>query len=247
MTTRRATALTTGLVLLSFVSASCSSSSADSRGTGTGDSTSTDVTSTTSADSTSTSSTSATTSSSATVAGTSTTLASTVPTTVPVGASIALREDGLGDALFGAEPEGVISYLRGLLGPPTSDSGWVSAPERTCPGTEVRNVLWGDLSLMFGDQSLVRSDARHFFEWSYGQAAGEVISPFGMTTPFPQRIGVGSTVTQLRTAYPTATIFAGDELVGPSASITVDLSAFISNTGPTGEVTSLEGGHGCGE
>jgi hypothetical protein len=164
-----------------------------------------------------------------------------------VGASINLREDGIGDALFGAEPEGVINYLKGLLGAPSSDTGWVSAPERTCPGKEVRNVVWGDLSLMFGDQSLVSSDRRHFFEWSYGPPAGEVISPLGMTTAPPARIGIGSTVTQLRTAYPSATLFAGDELVGPSASITGDLVAFVTNTGPTGVVTSLVGGHGCGE
>lgn len=230
-------------VALSLVSAACSSSSDSSSSSSLGEVTSTDV-STTVFDGSSTSSSGPTTSS--TVVDSSTTIAA-VATTLPVGASINLREDGVGDALFGAEPEGVISYLKGLLGAPSSDTGWVSAPQRTCPGTEVRSVSWGDLGLLFGDQSLVSSDRRHFFEWSYGPPAGEVITPLGMTTPQPTRIGIGSTVSQLRTAYPTATMFPGDELVGPFASITDGLVAYVTNTGPSGVVTSLVGGHGCGE
>ncbi len=220
--------------------AACGSSSNKSPGSSLGEfttevSTVVDASSTTSAVETSTT----------VVDATSTTFA--VATTVPIGASITMRPDGVGDALFGAEPEGVISYLRGLLGPPSTDTGWVSAVQRTCPGTEVRNVTWGDLSLLFGDQSNVSSQRRHFFSWSYGPPAGEVISPFGLTTAAPALIGIGSTVSQLRAAYPSAVIFAGDELVGPWATITPGLLAYITNTGPAGVVTSFVGGTACGE
>ncbi len=244
MRTRQLSALLSLCVALSIIPAACSNSSGDSGTSSSGTTLSTDVANTDLAGS----------STSTPITDTATTAISTSPasptsvaTTLAVGASISLRDDGLGDALFGAEPEGVIAYLKSLLGPPNGDTGWVSAPERTCPGTEVRSVSWGDLGLLFGDQSLVSSQRRHFFEWSYGPPAGEVIAPLGMTTPAPGRIGIGSNVTQLRSAYPAATLFAGDELVGPSASITDGLVAYLTNTGPSGVIKSLVGGHGCGE
>ena len=220
--------------------AACGSSSSDSPSSSLGEST-TDVSTVIDASST----TSVVETSTTAVGATSTTFAEA--TTVPVGASITLRPDGVGDALFGAEPEGVIAYLRGLLGPPSTDSGWVSAVQRTCPGTEVRNVTWGDLALLFGDQSNVSTLRRHFFAWSYGPPAGEVIAPFGLVTAAPALIGIGSTVSQLRAAYPSAVIFAGDELVGPWAKISEGLVAYLTNTGPAGVVTSFVGGTGCGE
>ncbi|CAB4873217.1 unannotated protein [freshwater metagenome] len=182
-----------------------------------------------------------------TVAPTTTVVAATT-TTVPVGASVGLRGDGVGDAIFGADPDGVIDYLNALFGAPSSDSGWVSAVERTCPGTEVRSVSWGDLALLFGDESSVSSGRRHFFAWSYGPApSGVAISPAGLATAPPGLIGIGSTVAQIRAAYPTASISPGDELVGPSAAIGDGLVAFLTNTSRTGVVTSLVGGFGCGE
>ena len=227
----------------SVLVAACSSSSPGSSTTAT-DVSSTSAASTTTAAPTTTVSASTTT----TAAATNTTVAPATTTTVPVGAALTLRSDGIGDALFGAEPESVIDYVNGVLGAPTTDSGWVSAPERTCPGTEVRSLSWGDLSLLFGDQSTVSSGRRHFFNWSYGPArAGAVIVPAGVTTAAPGRIGVGSTVAQLRAAYPTAIISAGDEIVGPSAAISDGLFAFLSNPMSTGVVISLVGGFGCGE
>lgn len=243
MRSRQASAAIAVCAVFAVTSAACSSSSSESTGSSTVGSISTEATST--GVSTSTSTTESTTTSSVFV-DTSTTTSGTVVTTLPAD-SIDLRADGLGDAIFAAEPEGVIAYLSSVLGTPTSDTGWVSAPERTCPGTEVRSLSWGDLAVLFGDQSTVSTDRRHFFEWSYGPAAGEVITPLGMATSAPASIGVGSTVVQLRAAYPTATLFAGDELVGPSALITEGLFAFVTNTGSSGVVTALVGGFGCGE
>ena len=49
---------------------------------------------------------------------------STSTTAVPRAAALVLRDDGLGDARFGAEPESVISYVTSIIGRPTADSGW---------------------------------------------------------------------------------------------------------------------------
>lgn len=177
---------------------------------------------------------------------TSTTPSTTAPptTTLPPGAAIALRADGLGDALFGAAPDGVLTYITGILGAPATDSGWVSAPERTCPGTEVRGVSWGDLSLLFGDET----GLRQFFGWSYGPAqSGTVLAPAGMATAAPARISIGSTVAQVIAAYPDTALNPGDDLYPPSASFGAGLLAFVTNIGPTGVVTSMLGGGGCGE
>lgn len=227
----------------SVLVAACSNSSAGSSTAATDVSSTADASTSTVAPTTTVSA-----STTTTAAATTTTTPPETTTTVPVGAAISLRSDGVGDALFGAEPESVIDYINGLLGAPTSDSGWVSAPERTCPGTEVRSLSWGDLSLLFGDQSTVSGGRRHFFNWSYGPArAGAIIVPAGMTTAAPGRIRVGSTVAQLRAAYPTAIISAGDEIVGPSATISDGLIAFLSNPTSSGVVISLVGGFGCGE
>ena len=181
-----------------------------------------------------------------TVAPTTTVVATT--TTVPAGAGLVLRGDGIGDALFGAEPEGVIDYINGVLGAPTSDSGWVSAPQRSCPGAEVRSVSWGDLALFFGDDSSVSHGRRHLFNWVYGPSpSGTAINPSGPATAAPARISVGATVAQLRAAYPLASVTPGDDIVGPSATISDGLFAFLTNPTSTGVVISLVGGFGCGE
>lgn len=179
-----------------------------------------------------------------TTAVTTSTTAPAPTTTLPPGAAIALRADGLGDALFGAAPDGVLTYITGILGAPSTDSGWVSAPERTCPGTEVRGVSWGDLSLLFGDET----GLRQFFGWSYGPPlSGAALTPAGMATAAPARISSGSTVAQVIAAYPDTALNPGDDLYPPSASFGAGLFAFVTNIGPEGVITSMLGGGGCGE
>ena len=67
-----------------------------------------------------------------------------------------LSGEGIGSAEFGAEPDAVISYITSLLGEPTNDTGWIDPLSvGACPGTEIRFVDWGTLSLVFGDASQV--------------------------------------------------------------------------------------------
>jgi hypothetical protein len=177
-----------------------------------------------------------------------TTTSTTMPpttTTIPPGASLPLRFDGIGDARFGTTPDDVTAYMTSVLGAATADSGWLDAPSRTCPGSEVRFVEWGDLHLLFSDDSNVSSGRRHFFAWSFGPPNGVEIVPAGMKTL--AGIGVGSTVADIKAAYPAARIFGGDELSSASAALSDDLFAFLTDTTDTGTVISMLGGQGCGE
>ena len=107
----------------------------------------------------------------------STTAPATSSTTIPepLGVNeLVLKSDGLGGARFGAEPNEVVNYVSSILGSPTEDSDWVSPDARSCPGTAVRSVKWGVLSLMFGDESSSATGRAHFMSYTYG-----VIDKFG--------------------------------------------------------------------
>lgn len=84
-------------------------------------------------------------------ASTTSSTSSTTTTSVPKAAKLVVAADGLGDALFGAEPEQVISYVTAVIGPPSDDSGWIDANTDfpACPGNELRIVRWDDLRLLF--------------------------------------------------------------------------------------------------
>lgn len=178
---------------------------------------------------------------------TSTTAApTTTSTSVPAAAALVLRDDGLGDALFGTEPDAVVRYVQAILGAPTADSGWADpfSAFGVCPGTEVRGVTWGDLTLLFSDESTVASGRRHFFNYSYGPPFGVSIQPEGMRTD--TGIGIGSTVAELRVAYPTVRIFPPD-IADAYFVVDENFTGFLSGTADTDTVRSVIGGIGCGE
>lgn len=191
---------------------------------------------------TSTSTTSTTTSTTSTTTSTTTT-----STTVPPTADLVLRRTGLGDAVFGADAEEVIEYITSIAGRPTSDSGWADpfSAFGVCPGTEVRGVTWGDLLVLFSDESIVSSGRRHFFAYSYGPPFADTPRPPGMRTP--EGITVGSSVAELRAAYVDVVISPGDDIFSPSFHVSDDLNGFLTGPADTDQVTSILGGVGCGE
>jgi hypothetical protein len=164
-------------------------------------------------------------------------------TTVPPGSLLPLRADGIGDARFGADPDDVVKYITTVLGPFTGDSGWVDAPSRECPGTEVRYVAWGDLNLIFSDSSKYATGRRHFFTWAYGPPEGVAIVPAAMTTL--DGIGIGSTVAQLKAKYPAARVFAGDAAGTGSSTLTADLYAFMNGADDNSVIVGMLGGEPC--
>jgi hypothetical protein len=158
-----------------------------------------------------------------------------------------MSADGLGDALFGAEADGVIEYVNGILGGPTNDTGWqdpiaLGAP---CPGTEVRFVEWHDLSLMFGNESPAASGFRHFASYTYGPPLSGQLEPFGLTTA--QGVGVGNTVRELKAAYPSVVVNPADEISSPSFFIEEGLAGYLTGATNNDAIISFVGGYGCGE
>ena len=176
---------------------------------------------------------------------TSTTTSSTT-TTIVEGAELFLRSDGLGTIRFGVEPDSVIDYVSSLLGDPDSDTGYVDSFSEfgTCPGTEVRGVRWGDLLLLFGDESDFDSGRRHFYQWQFGPQTESPLRPNGPLTD--GGIGLGATVTEIRTVYPDVVIF-DDEIFGPGFELEPLLWGTLTDDAPTGRVIALVGGTPCGE
>ena len=157
-----------------------------------------------------------------------------------------LRANALGAAAFGADPDGVVAYVSGIIGAPTVDSGWIDPlAVGACPGTELRQVVWADLTLFFSDQSNVTTGRRHFFSYQYGASLGSSIAPAGLKTD--AGIGVGSTVAELTGTYPTVVINPSDAFGGSNFVINEGLVGFLTGTTPTDTVTSILGGQGCGE
>jgi hypothetical protein len=173
--------------------------------------------------------------------------ATTTSSTVPPAAQLVLGQDRLGTAMFGVEPEAVVSYVTAILGPPTADSGWADPNSAfgVCPGTEVRGVTWGDLLLLFSDESGVASGRRHFFSYTLGPAFGASITPAGMATP--EGIAVGSTVAALKSAYPGVYVYGGDDVFGPYYVVSENLTGFLTGAADTDTVQSVIGGVTCGE
>jgi hypothetical protein len=177
---------------------------------------------------------------------TTTAASTTTSTTVPPAAQLTISENGLGTAVFGADPDAVVAYVTSILGNRTTDTGWVDPFSfGACPGTEVRIVTWHDLSLFFSDESNVTAGRRHFFSYIYGPAFGAVIDPLGPATDAGIRIG--STVAELKGTYPTAVVNPADELGGPSFFIRDGLFGYLTGTSPADTITEFVGGIGCGE
>lgn len=246
-TPRRGAGAVAVIVALGLVAAACGSDSDDADVTVPPTSATAPVTiGTTVAASTVPPTTVAVTSTSSTTTST-TEAATTTSSTVPPAAQLVLGQDRLGTAMFGVEPEAVVSYVTAILGPPTADSGWADPNSAfgVCPGTEVRGVTWGDLLLLFSDESGVASGRRHFFSYTLGPAFGASITPAGMATP--EGIAVGSTVAALKSAYPGVYVYGGDDVFGPYYVVSENLSGFLTGAADTDTVQSVIGGVTCGE
>lgn len=161
---------------------------------------------------------------------------------------LVLTGDGLGSAVFGADPEGVIDYVSSILGNNTADTGWV-APDSfaVCDGTVARRVDWGTLSLLFTDLSPIANGRRHFMGFEYGRVGEIGDEPVGLRTP--GGITLGSRVVDLLAEFPDAAVNTGDSSVGIPDNFYVSNVFYGLLTGTTAEdyVTVLFGGYGCGE
>jgi hypothetical protein len=106
-----------------------------------------------------------------------------------------LEGDGFQGRTFGDPAEEVIAALTRLFGPPTEDRSAPASgqtPFGVCPGTTARTVSWGPVAVLLTDES----GASRFSGWAVD--GGEARTPAG--------IRVGSTVAEVRAAYPQATL-----------------------------------------
>lgn len=169
------------------------------------------------------------------------------PSTEPAASAIVLRSNGIADIDFGADPDSAIATVQAALGNPSDDSGWVDPfTISACPGTEYRRVSWGALSLQFSDATSAAEGRRHFFGYEYGLVGQTDAEPAGLTTP--EGIGIGSTVADLRQAYPDVGVAPGEEGVSsPAFEVTEGgLAGLLTDASDDGIVMVLVGGDFCG-
>ena len=161
--------------------------------------------------------------------------------------ALVLGAEGLGPVRFGAEPNGVIDYVVSFLGSPTDDTGWVEPDEfALCPGDEVRRIEWGALRLSFGDVSTFALDRLHVYAWQYGLDGQLGEDPVGLRTA--EGIGLGSTIAELREAYPEVELYEGDdELFPPGFALSDTFFGFTTGLGPDDLVIEMFSGYFCGE
>lgn len=168
----------------------------------------------------------------------------TASTTPPAGADFSLRTDGLGAVSFGANPDGVITFVTSFLGGASADTGWVDPfTIGACGGTQLRQVTWGDLQLEFGDVSNVAEGRPHFYAYYYGKEGLSTASPTGLETD--EGISVGSSVAQLLQAYPGVQLRSGNEFVNDSFFINDNLTGRLSGLADPDLVQMVIGGIPC--
>jgi hypothetical protein len=160
---------------------------------------------------------------------------------------LVLRLDGIGQAAFGADPDGVIEYVQSLLGAPTGDTGWVDPSSfALCPGNEVRRVEWGVLSLLFSDDTPVAFGRRHFFAWEYGREDQLGAEPQGLATSGGTTLG--SRVVDLRAEFPDVAVNPGedDAAIPPNFYLNDNFRGLLTGDADDDVVTVMFGGYGCG-
>jgi hypothetical protein len=174
---------------------------------------------------------------------------SPVTTTEPVAVQgLELSGEGIGSAIFGADPDGVVDYVSSFLGSNTGDTGWVDPYSfGVCEGGIARKVDWGVLSLLFSDLSRFANGRRHFMGWEYGKHGQIGDEPVGLRTA--GGVTLGSRVVDLLAEFPDASVNAGDPEIEVPDNFFVSTVFYGLLTGPNLDdyITVMFGGYGCGE
>lgn len=193
-----------------------------------------------------------------TTATTSTTLATTttVPTTsrfvpratgtvVPYETGIYVKTATSFTAIaFGELGEIALSQLSAVLGSADHDTGW--RKDDRCEGSSTRRVTWGFLEIVLtkGANGLL-PESLTFQQWyiaSYSVASSKMVTPEG--------VGVGSTVSDLKHAYPEAKVTrarssdeAGIFLTRPEGGPFIQ--GFTKDTDDKSSITTMWAGLAC--
>jgi hypothetical protein len=119
----------------------------------------------------------------------------TTGTMVPYEVGFYVRGPVFEAVAFGESYEFALQQLVVLLGNPDRDTGWHK--DDTCDGSSTRRVYWGGLEAVFTKGANGEPPGSLTFQqWS-------ITTRLALT---PEGIGVGSTVADLKRAYPTAKV-----------------------------------------
>ena len=179
-------------------------------------------------------------------AGSNTTTTSPAPLV-----AVGLNTDGLGDVLFGIDPQTVIEDISALFGGPDLDSDWIPATPNvygTCPGTTMRAVGWGSLVVIFIDDASDLGGWFYTYTYGYDYAENEGgVDPRELDLRTPEGIGLGATVAELGRAFGPDLSSDGDtELdVWSFTAATAGFRGLLSGPDPEDTVTLLEPLVGC--
>lgn len=179
-----------------------------------------------------------------------TTSSSSTTSTTSVTESLTLRPDGVGDIYFGTGADATLDSVSAILGPPSSDTGWLDPTQvpSACAGVVIRFVDWGSLQVFLteGPTDWAPAGTRHFAAYAHSPQVGEPV--WDLRTG--RGLGVGTSVGDLRALYGEVAV-STDPLFGPFFEIDVPGAGYlwgeITGVDATDTVKSISGGRSCAE
>jgi hypothetical protein len=165
-------------------------------------------------------------------------------TVIPYETGIYIKGATFDAYAFGDDSSDVLAGVAAALGDADRDTGW--RKDDTCEGSSTRRVVWDDLELVFtkGANGLL-PDSLTFQQWHISGTTALVKSAVT-----PEGIGIGSTVADLKHAYPDAKVTrarasdeAGIYLTRPEGGPFIQ--GFTKDTSDKSLITSMWAGLAC--
>ena len=143
---------------------------------------------------------------------------------------------------FGDDASAASGYVSGALGEPIGDSGW--GPDGTCTAAEVRRLGWGGLEIVLARDSV--GDPGRLVQWYLDGPDSTRTSWWTL-----ERIGIGSTVADLRAAHGASLLLEQPSDRDPAGWFDTEpvlgdgVLGAVGNTTDSGRVLLMWAGDGC--
>ena len=165
-------------------------------------------------------------------------------TIIPYETGIYVKTTTLSAYAFGEDSNVVLTELTAALGDADHDTGWHK--DEMCEGSATRRVVWDDLELVFtkGANGLL-PDTLTFQQWHISGSSKMAVE---MVTP--EGIGVGSTVADLKRAYPDVKVTRARSSDDDGIYLTKPeggpfIQGFTKDTSDKSPITSMWAGLAC--
>jgi hypothetical protein len=178
----------------------------------------------------------------ATTTTTEPTTTSTAPTTTTAGLTkeqIVLSADGVGAVKFGENSAHTIARFMQALGDPQKNT---PLPAGTACGA-TRRLQWGNFQVLVNEVVSTSGAGRPGFAGWFLGSAGTPALDFKTD----KGITIGSTVAQLKAAYPDAIVARGEQ--GPGYNVTLATGIILGQLSAltdAGKITNIQAGSYCG-